>query len=554
MRLQRREVFAACALAVALAMGLSLRNGFVYDDLPAIVQNSRVTDPTQWHTIAASPYWLGTLWRPLTVAGVALQWRLGQGAPWIFHLTLLLGYLGCGLALYALLRRLAVRELPALAATLLFLVHPVHVEVVANGVGQAELWTALALLTATSIYLDARRTGVTAGAVAALLAIVAIGIAAKEQGFMAPLLLGGAEWLLAPGETRDEGREKGIRIARVARRARLLVPVTALTLLLLVVRAGVLTGFAGDTPAMALRGLGPGARAVTFLGVIPEYVRLLLWPLHLQADYGPPGIPVGGPVAARHIAGAILLIGYIALFALARRRAPTAAFGLWWAAVTLAPVANLLVPTGIVMAERVLFLPSIGLAIALGALLNKRDERRETRDVWGVRIPIAALVIWGVVLGVRSATRVPTWSTQRRFFSDLTDDAPRAYRAWKGAGEYWEGAGDHPRAIANLRHALQLWPHDYEVNERLGQFLRTDGQCAAAVPVLAAGVRLEPAAPSLRAKLIECLLTEHQWDLADQYATEALAQGQTEFRSERLRVARSRAADSGTGRPRPSQP
>jgi protein O-mannosyl-transferase len=550
-RLRRREVFAACALAVALAMGLSMRNGFVYDDLPAIVQNPRVIDPAQWHTIPTSPYWLGTLWRPLTVAGFALQWWLGHGAPWIFHLTLLLGYLGCGLALFALLRRLAVRELPALAATLLFLVHPVHVEVVANGVGQAELWTALALLTATSIYLDARRTGVTAGAVAALLAIVTIGIAAKEQGFVAPLLLGGAEWLVAPQEA-NERKQPGI--ARLARRVRLLIPVTALTLLLLVVRAGMLASFAGESPVMALRALGAGGRAVTFLGVLPEYARLLVWPLHLQAEYGPPGIPVGGPVTFRHIVGAILLVGFLALLAFARRRAPTAAFGLWWTAVTLAPVANLLVPTGIVMAERVLFLPSIGLAIALGAILNRSDERRATSEMWGVGVPVAALIVWGVVLGVRSATRVPTWSTQRRFFSDLTEDAPLAYRAWTGAGEYWEGAGDQPRAIASLRHALQLWPHDFEINERLGQFLRSAGQCAAAVPVLAAGVRLNPEAPSLRAKLIECLLTERQWDLADQYATEALARGQTEFRSERLRVAKLRAADSGTRPPRRSQP
>lgn len=543
MKLRRREVFAACALAVVLAMGLSLRNGFVYDDLWAIVQNPRVIDPTQWHTIAASPYWLGTLWRPLTVAGFALQWRLGHGAPWIFHLTLMLGYLGCGLALFALLRRLTVRELPALAATLLFLVHPVHVEVVANGVGQAEVWTAIALLTATSIYLNARRTSVTIGAVAALLAMVTVGIAAKEQGFMAPLLLVGAEWLLLA-----EPREPA------SAHVRLLIPVVALTLLLLVLRADILGSAAGALPAAALRGLGPGARAITFLGVIPEYVRLLLWPLHLQADYEPPGIPIGGPIMLRHIVGAILLVGYVWLFVIARRRSPAAAFGLWWAAVTLAPVTNLLVPTGIVMAERVLFLPSIGLAIALGALLNRREGRREMREVWGVGLPIAALIVWGVVLGVRSVTRVATWSTQDRFYADLTHDAPLAYRAWKAAGEYWEGAGDHPRAIADLRHALDLWPHDVEVNERLGQFLRGDGQCAAAIPILIAGLRLDQDITSLRAKLIECLLTERRWDLADKYATDALDRGQTEFRSERLRVARSRAADSGTGRPRPLQP
>jgi hypothetical protein len=531
---RRGIVPVACLLAVVLAMGPSVHNGFVYDDLPAIVQNSRVTDPTLWHTIAASPYWLGTLWRPLTVAGFALQWRLGHGAPWIFHFTLLLGYLGCGLALFALLRRLAVREFPALAATLLFLMHPVHVEVVANGVGQAELWTALALLTATSIYLGARQTGVTFTSVVMLLAMVIIGMAAKEQGFMALLILGGAEWLLL-----------GDRKEAAAARLRLLIPVLAVTLLLFTFRAGVLTSLTGEEPAMALRGLDLGGRVVTFFRVIPEYARLMIWPVHLQAEYGPPGVPAGGPMTMQSVFGAILLIGCIAAFTLARRRMPVAAFGLWWAAVTLAPVTNLLTATGIVMAERVLFLPSIGLAIALGAALQRRRETIEERTTrWRSAALAAMLVTWGVILAVRSAARVPTWSSQRRFYTDLTHDAPLAYRAWKAAGEYWEGAGDHPRAVADLQHAIDLWPHDFEVNERLGQFLRADGQCDAAVPVLAAGVRLNPAAPSIRSKLIECLLTESQWDQAERYVNEALAQGQTEFQSVRLRVSRLRARGS----------
>ncbi|MGH7594319.1 MAG: tetratricopeptide repeat protein [Gemmatimonadales bacterium] len=545
MNWHRATVPAACLMAVSLAMGSSLRNGFVYDDLPAIVQNSHVTDPAQWHAIPMSPYWLGTLWRPFTVAMFAWQWRLGQGAPWIFHLVLLAGYLGCGLALLGLLRRLAVDELPAVAVTLLFLVHPVHVEVVANGVGQAELWTAFALLAATSIYLHARQSGVTVAAVVVLLAMVAIGIAAKEQGFVAPLLLAGAEWLLL-ARVRESA----------ATRLRLLIPVTALTVMLLVVRAGVLASFAGETPARALSGIGLAGRAVTFLGVIPEYLRLLFWPVHLQAEYGPPGIAVGGPMMLRHWLGLALLVGFVALFFRLRRSTPVAAFGLWWAAMTLAPVTNLLTPTGIILAERVLFLPSIGVAIALGAALQKRretrEEKRATADLTSRRslVLATALLAWGVMLAARSATRVQTWSTQRRFFTDLTHDAPLAYRAWKGAGEYWAGAGDHPRAIADLRRALYLWPHDYEVNERLGQFLRSEGQCAAAIPVLAAGVQLDQNVPSIRAKLIECLIAEHRWDEADRYANEALARGQTEFQSERVRVARSRAT-AGSG---PSQP
>jgi hypothetical protein len=549
MTLPRRTVLVVFLLAAALSMGLSLRNGFVYDDLPAIVNNPRVTDPTLWHTIPSSPYWLGTLWRPVTVSLFALQWWIGHGAPWFFHFVSLAGYVGVAALGYALLRRLRVGAIPAALVGVLFLLHPVHVEVVASAVGQSEIWTAIALVAATIVYWRARERGVTTTAVLALLAFVAIAIMSKEQGFVAPILLAGVEWILV-GSARDERADT--RDHGASERLRLLIPVSALAVLLFVLRANFLNSFTGETPAIALRKLSIGGRFITFLGVIPEYARLLVWPMRLQADYGPPGVPVGGAFALRHAIGAGLLIAYVTLFLRWRRQNPVAAFGLFWAAVALAPVSNLITPSGIVMAERVLFLPSIGIAMAAAAAIAKSERKAEAGEVGekaaassGHRVLVAAVITWGLLLTVRSATRVPTWGDQRRFFSRLTVDAPRAYRAWKVSGEYWDQVGEHARARENLRRSLQLWPHDYEVNERLGQYLRADGQCEAAIPIFAAGVEHDPDVTSLRAKLIECLIAERRWDDAARYADDALKQGQPEFQSMRERVTRLRgAADS----------
>jgi hypothetical protein len=534
-KLTRGTVYGAFAVAVALAMGLSLRNGFVYDDLPAIVQNSRVTDPTQWHTIPQSPYWLGTLWRPLTVALYAAQWFLGHGAPWLFHLTSLIGYCAVAVILFRLLEQLGVDRFGAAAAVLLFLAHPVHVEVVANGVGQAEIWVALALVAASLVYLRARQTGTEQRSLPALLACVTLGIMAKEQGFVAPLLLGGAEWLLP----RD-------RQERWPARIRLLVPATALAVLLFVVRGVLLDSTVGESPAIALRALSPIGRVVTFLGVIPEWFRLVVWPLHLQADYGPPGIPVGGAMTLRHWIGLALLVGWVVLFLRCKRRAPVVAFGVFWATIALAPVSNLLTPTGIVMAERVMFVPTIGFAIMAAAMI-RREEGRATRGV----ILAAAVVAWGVMLTARSATRVSTWRTQEGFYADLTIDGSRAYRSWMAAAKYWDDVHDQPRAIADLRHALELWPHDYQVFERLGQMLRQDGRCGEAIPVFTTGLREDPSATStpLRARLIECLISERHWDAAEQTANDGVALGHEEFRGQLARVRRLRHATDSTSRP-----
>ncbi len=191
----------------------------------------------------------------------------------------------------------------------------------------------------------------------------------KEQGFIAPLLLGGAEWLLLA----DRGEPLRARF-------RLLLPVTAVAVLLFVVRGILLNGNvrrdAGPSPAP--RALSPAGRLVVDVSQrsIPEWATPhSSWPMHLQADYGPPGIPVGWRNRVRHLFGLLLVCSpvFAWLFVRWRRRDPVAAFpGLLWAAVALAPVSNLITPTGIVMAERVLFLPTVGLAVMVACTVFQR--------------------------------------------------------------------------------------------------------------------------------------------------------------------------------------
>ncbi|HEY4102228.1 MAG TPA: tetratricopeptide repeat protein [Gemmatimonadales bacterium] len=529
MTARRRWIVATVAVAGIAAMGLSIRNGFVYDDVPAITQNPRVTDPALWHTIPAAPYWLGTLWRPVTIAGFAAQWWLGHGAPWLFHLVSLVMYLAIGALLFAVMRRLGIGELAAAGATILFLVHPVHVEVVANIVGQSELWVAIALLAAALIYLDARLRQATTRAVVGLIAVAIIAMGSKEQGFVLVPLLLGAEWTLALD------RRPGVV-------ARLLVPVTMVSVLLFLFRTSVLLSATGEVPAAAFGGQGIGGRSLTFLAILLRYVRLIAWPVHLQAEYGPPGVPIGGPFRVEHLVGIALVLLWIAGFARAKRSAPVVAFGLLWIAMTLAPISNVLTPTGVVMAERLLFLPSIGLAMVVGGVLDRLVATRPADRQTVFRTLVAVLAAWGAGLAVRSALRVPTWQDEADFHAALTVDAPDAYRAWRTAGIYWEGAGKDSLAIADLTHAMKLWPHDPEVNDRLGQFLRADGRYAEAIPILESGLRLDPTGSLLRAKLIECLMAERRWDDAERIAREALDRGQGEFASELVRIRRLRAA------------
>ncbi|MGH7702575.1 MAG: tetratricopeptide repeat protein, partial [Gemmatimonadales bacterium] len=152
----------ALTILTLLVAAPSLSNGFAYDDVPIIQNNARVHTLASPWTYASQTYWPAaqdpSLYRPLTIWLYAVQWALGHGAPWLFHLVSVALYLAVCLALYALAR--ALLPFPAAwLATALFIVHPVHVEAVANVVGQAELTVGLATMLAVGLYLRARRQG-----------------------------------------------------------------------------------------------------------------------------------------------------------------------------------------------------------------------------------------------------------------------------------------------------------------------------------------------------------------------------------------------------------
>ena len=132
----------ACALVPYMP---ALWNGFALDDLYIIVWNPLVQSVQgAWRAFAA-PYWPpdlgGQMYRPLPLATFALDWVIGRGSPALFHAANLVWHAGAAVIVAALARRWA-DTTTALAAGLIFAVHPVHVEAVANVVGRAELMAA----------------------------------------------------------------------------------------------------------------------------------------------------------------------------------------------------------------------------------------------------------------------------------------------------------------------------------------------------------------------------------------------------------------------------
>jgi uncharacterized protein (TIGR03382 family) len=449
-------------LAVALAASVtSLRNGFVFDDVQVIVENPALHSLDSLPHALTSSYWPAVrdrLYRPVTSASFVVDWAVGRGSPLPFHLTNVV----LNLLVVALVLAFGgiVLGHGAVVAALWFAAHPVHVEVFANAVGRSELLAALGYLGATLAYVAEGRAARQApgGARRALWAVLVLVAAALAFGAKEHALSLSAALLLADGWTASRDGEGVGTVFR--RHAILWLGVVVLAAGYLAVRTQVLgTTFGGGAVGAGLFGLTPPQRAVVMLPVVLVWARLLAVPLHLSADYSPAVLPTGTAFSAAHAAGILLVFVVLVAAWLLRRRSPGLGFGVAWFALTVAVGANIVFPSGVLFGERLLYLPSVGAALAVGALWEMLPAHRA---VWP--LTTAALV----ALGARTLERVPVWRTPEGFFAARAADAPDSYRThWQRGGEAF-ARGDARTGERELLAAVRIWPYDGELLEEIG--------------------------------------------------------------------------------------
>jgi len=424
----------ACALVPYVP---ALWNGFALDDLYIIVWNPLVHSVQGVWRAFAAPYWPpdlgGQMYRPLPLATFSLDWVIGRGSPALFHAANLVWHAGAAVIVVSLARRWA-DTTAAFAAGLIFAVHPVHVEAVANVAGLGELMAAAGVCLA--VYAAVVRQNVWASGAALVL-----GLLSKENAVVAPALIAWA-WII----------EAAPRPAR-RQMAAFVVSWVVIAGAYLAVRALVLHPYA-RLHATAPVFLGESALAgrLTALAALSDVFRLLVIPLKLRVDYSPAErTAVESLLDGRLLLGLACLGLWAWLLVMAwRRQRWVEAYGLGWIAIAFLPVSNLVFSTGVLLAERTLYLPSVGLALAAGAALARLPPRR-------LRVALTVVVI---ACGIRSALRTPVWRDDFAVTNSILNDSPNSYRGPARMAAIYQSHRQPDRALAALRDAARIYDRD----------------------------------------------------------------------------------------------
>jgi cytochrome c-type biogenesis protein CcmH/NrfG len=412
-------------VAATLAYLPKVRNRFTFDDPVFITQNPRLRS---LHEVALEfTRNQARLFRPLrsaTLAGIIAV--CGTERPLPFHLAGICFHASAS-ALVLLIVWLTLADFPAaVAAGLIFALHPVHADRAVNITGSFDLLGLMLGYAAWALLLAYNRGGKPwLGPLGALTLLLGC-LASEEAVMVAPLLA--VCLFIAAGDRR--------------RRRWALLLAFAMVIAYVAIRTKPVHGVA-RTFEYAAGGFGP--TVWTMAVVFWKYVGLLLFPIGLSPAYGPHIYSTPSLASAAGLAGIVALL---ALGVVSRRRAPAVSLAVAWFCLGLAPFSNLL-PSDTLMVERYLYAGLGGFAVAGGAAWAALARRRRSAIAVGA-------VVWAIY-AVGVASRCAAWWQPLVLWGQAAVRQPNSYLANLNGGYHSLMALrlDDAERFAQRAHALE---------------------------------------------------------------------------------------------------
>ena len=458
-------------------------NSYVLDDLMVVPQNSMVQKgcsaiPELLHT----PYMKGYAnmpndnYRPLSLITLAVETQIFGVNPANNHVVNVLLFAFCVVALFLFLlhffdgKKVGV----AFAATLLFAVHPIHTEVVANVKSRDELLCFLFGFLSLYLLVKYARSGILWQLIAGTFCYF-LSLLSKETSIAFLAIVPGIFLLYHNADKKRSG---------------LIIAGTVLAALTFIgIRYAVLkANHADDTTFLhfidneLLNAPNYASRLATELLVLGNYIKLMFIPAPLICSYAYNSIPL---TTFGNVWVLLSLTAYLGLFSFAvyrliKNNKDPFAFGILFWILTLAIVSNVFILIGALMAERFLFFASVGFCLVMSLLLELWITKAGEQEIfprgkmWLVLLPVS------LVLLVLSVNRSADWKDNMTLFMADIEKSPNNarlnfYLGNEKSTNYANAAPDAnmkkqiiAESIPYLQKAVEVYPHYTDAQTALG--------------------------------------------------------------------------------------
>jgi len=408
----------------------TLKNDFVWDDSSLITNNKWIKNLSNIDKFfidysTASDDKLNKIYRPFTTLSYAIDYTLWGLNPYGYHLTNVVLHFFVSLFLFLFIKYAFRNESFAFLTSLLFAVHPIHTEAVSWVKGRADILMTMFFILSLLFY---NLNNYKEKRVYYFLSLICftISIFSKETSVVLPIIILIFDFVVY----------QNINIKKY-------LPYLIIALCFILVRRIIIGSFA----QCSWWGGSAYYTFLTMLFVIPIYFRLLFFPFNLCADYV---FEVKKNFFSIEILVSILFILALIFITIVSLKTKNYIifFCITFVIFSLLPVLNI-VPIEVLLAERFLYLPSIGFCLFMGYYL---DKFLTTDKIFGYTIFLIISILFFVTTYIRNFDWKDNFSLWYKTFLQNKKN----FRAANNLALEYEKIGDYEKALNLYSYALTL--------------------------------------------------------------------------------------------------
>ncbi len=456
----------------------SLGGEFAYDDEYFVVKNINIRNLENIPSFFINPSAVAfaklseDVYRPITTLSYTLDYFFWRLDTFGYHLANVLFHSFNAILLFLFLNAVLGNISIALLASLFFACHPVQTEVVSWISGRSSVLFLFFYLSALIFYVRFLKESKNIY-FAYSLVLFALSLFSKEMAATLPLILIIHD---AHFPIKERIRNKIYRY----------MPYFMLAIFFVLTRSLVLKKIS----QCSWWGGSPYYTFLTMSRVLIEYIKLLIAPLKLCAFYF---IDISKSITETRVLGSLaVLLLLLSALPIIFKRSRKASFSIWWFFITLLPVSNI-IPLKALMAERFLYLPSIGFCILLAIFIEKigrmkfKPFAKREKIITGL---IAATII--LLYSLRTMVRNEDWKDAVSISKSIIKVSPLNPWGYTSLGTAYLGKEYYEEAAKALKKAVSLSMDYASPKNALGFCYLQMGKYEDAVMMLREAARLDP--------------------------------------------------------------
>uniref|UniRef100_A0A8C1QRS7 dolichyl-phosphate-mannose--protein mannosyltransferase n=1 Tax=Cyprinus carpio TaxID=7962 RepID=A0A8C1QRS7_CYPCA len=427
--------YAALVAVCALCYSNSLWGEFVHDDIWAITNNPDVRPGSSLQSIFTNDFWGKRMadntshksYRPLCILTFKLNILLGGMTPFYFHLVnVFLHCMVTALLMHTCEQCVFEDSNFSFLTALLFSVHPIHTEAVSGIVGRADVLASMLFLLAFLSYISSMADGFPPTVSVLSLAL--------------SLLLGTCAMLV---------KETGITVFGVC---------VLYDFLVLCHRA--MSNIVSILVLMKNQGF------LTYCYLLAFNAWLLLAPIVLCYDWQVGSIPLVESLwDGRNIASLTLALVMLALSLNCKMKGKEVLVGVLFLIFPFIPASNLFFRVGFVVAERVLYMPSMGYCVLVVHGLNRLYS---VVSRWGAAALTVSMLVVLLLFSWKTVQQNEIWLSREALFRSGIQTLPHNAKVHYNYANFLKDRGRNQEAIYHYKTALRLYPRHASALNNLG--------------------------------------------------------------------------------------